>query len=488
MSSFRSTGGIVKGLNARGCPSLKVLNGAIEVLDISGSAIDLGDPGFDCSRIGSQILFAQNLRKKMTPETVLDMIANRCFWTPQRKLLDLTGAWKGELNRDGLQKALGTYMTMFDTGPTKSQPSLRNLVLGIASVQCMQSPVIISDYDIQNFPVGVVRIGQKYALMQFQCDCAANNEYDGSKGTCKPLDTPYMQTRLGQASVAVIVTLVISLFGVIRWRLIRRRFSRLKFSLDVTERLLGEAQSDVVALRKAWEILDNDIHLVTRIDGSSPGAFGEVWRGDWDGIAVAVKVLRLSMMELDESTQDEFDKEAEFLMRARHSNVVYFFGAGVLVNGAPFLVLELVARGSLRGLLREDEVDSTPMDAIERKHPLSRTVQLRLALDVARGMEYIHSLGTLHRDLKSGNVLVTASWRGKVADFGSMGSILVRQERGGYEVGPSSDTTSTRFGDDHSNAPNEAHLTLTRGIGTPLYMSPEVLRGEKYGQAADVWR
>jgi len=61
--------------------------------------------------------------------------------------------------------------------------------------------------------------------------------------------------------------------------------------------------TSVVAMRKAWEISDVDVRLQARIDGSSPGAFGEVWRADWDGIAVAVKVLRLSTMDLDQSTR-----------------------------------------------------------------------------------------------------------------------------------------------------------------------------------------
>jgi serine/threonine protein kinase len=276
------------------------------------------------------------------------------------------------------------------------------------------------------------------------------------------------------------------------WRLFCRRFSRLKFDLGITERLLGEAQGDVMALRKAWEIPSADVRLLTRIDGSSPGAFGEVWRADWDGVTVAVKVLRLPIMELDESTREEFDKEAEFLMRARHSNVVRFFGAGVEVNGAPFLVLELVGRGSLRSLLRGEEAQakSKMAAALEAgKHPLTRALQLRLALDVARGMEYIHSLHALHRDLKSGNVLVTDTWRAKVADFGSMGGILGSQppERHGAGVAAWSETASTRFADSCA-ASHSGSLTLTRGVGMPLYMSPEVLRGDRYGQAADVWR
>jgi len=381
-------------------------------------------------------------------------------------------------------------MTMFEKGSTSLLHSLRALLLGDAStVQCIQSPLIVSDYDLGSLFNGSVT-GQKIPVMKFQCECVANHDYDKYADTCRPHEG-FFSKPAGIATVAM-VTVFATLLGLMGFRHIRRRVYRLKFNLDVTERLLDEAQSDVVAMRKAWEIPDVEIHLLARIDGSSPGAFGEVWRADWDGIAVAVKVLRLSMMELDQSTQDEFDKEAEFLMRARHSNVVRFFGAGVRASGAPFLVLELVARGSLRGLLRGNQVEAAAMSAApEKKHPLSRTVQLQLALDIARGMQYIHGLRTLHRDLKSGNVLVTDTWRGKVADFGSMGSIFgvqQQQQKRGSGITPWSETGSTRFDSDSQAMLSRSDLTLTRGIGTPLYMSPEVLRGDKYGQAADVWR
>lgn len=95
---------------------------------------------------------------------------------------------------------------------------------------------------------------------------------------------------------------------------------------------------------------------------------------------------------------------------------------------------------------------------------------------MARGMAYIHSLGHIHRDLKSGNVLVTEGWRAKVADFGSIRQILARAPR------------STMAADAHQqDEGNTLDMSLTAGVGTPLYMAPEVLCGETYGDAADVW-
>ena len=216
------------------------------------------------------------------------------------------------------------------------------------------------------------------------------------------------------------------------------------------------------ALKKAWEIEAHDVRLLKRIDGDSPGAFGAVWRGDWDGMAVAVKVVHSALLEMDATSAEEFEKEAEFMMRARHGNLVRFFGVGSMQGGEPFLVLELVSRGSLRGFVRGD-----------RKGASLTSLKRRLAADVASGMAYIHALGHIHRDLKSGNVLVTENWRAKVADFGSIRHILAR--------------SSAKSGVDLMEKGAVCDASLTAGVGTPLYMAPEVLRGEVYDAAADVW-
>ena len=491
LATVTISGGAIQGLDARGCTRLKKIEGDIKVLDVSNSGLDITDASFDCARTGSQILFAQNLKAKLSPASALDLIS-KCLWSSvsERKLLDLAGAWHGGLPKNQLQHVLQKhYMKLFDTVPFQNMYAMRTLELGQdGSVQCRQDPKRVKDSDLPRYKNGDT-VGQDVAVMQFQCGCVANHYHDKDDDLCKE-NVPFLAQPGGIATM-VMSTVVALLLALAIQRVVRRRFFRLRDNLDLTERLLGKAQDDVLALRKAWELPAEDVHLLKRIDGSSPGAFGEVWQADWDGIAVAVKVLRLSMMELDHSTQEEFDKEAEFLMRARHSNVVRFFGAGVQASGAPFLVLELVPRGSLRSLLRsgedeeEDEKEEDAHGAAQRTHPLSAEAQLQLALDVARGMEYIHGLGALHRDLKSGNVLVTEAWRGKVADFGSMGNILsglgAEGKRGGSTA--ASVTSSTHFGGSES-----VSMTLTRGVGTPLYMSPEVLRGEKYGQGADVWR
>ena len=92
---------------------------------------------------------------------------------------------------------------------------------------------------------------------------------------------------------------------------------------------------------------------------------------------------------MDASVVAEFEREIGFMQRTRHGNIVRFFGAGRRDDGTPFLVEELMAGGTLKGLLRG-----------KGAQVLAWEVKTGLAADVARGMAYIHSLGHIHRDLK----------------------------------------------------------------------------------------
>jgi serine/threonine protein kinase len=272
--------------------------------------------------------------------------------------------------------------------------------------------------------------------------------------------------RKSRAAVAILSLIIIALVSGPAVVLIRRRLVRLSYDVELHQYLLADAEEDVLALQKGWQIGGDEVNLLARIDSDSPGAFGEVWKADWEGLVVCVKVLK-QQMGMDGSLAD-FDAEISFLQRTRSPYLVRFFGAGQLPDSTtPFLVLELMELGSLDTFLARRAVKD-----------VSRECRVSIVQDVARGMDYIHNtLHKLHRDLKSGNVLCTGSSvapRVKIGDFGSIKSQFGnnaehrRNTMEQPETGPASNK-------------------MTRGIGTPIYMAIEVMRGDEYDDKAEVW-
>ncbi|XP_050378628.1 probable serine/threonine-protein kinase SIS8 [Argentina anserina] len=194
---------------------------------------------------------------------------------------------------------------------------------------------------------------------------------------------------------------------------------------------------DVADCEIPWE----DITLGERI---GLGSYGEVYHGDWHGTEVAVKRF-LDQGLLGESL-DEFRSEVRIMKRLRHPNVVLFMGA---ITRAPNLsiVTEFLPRGSLYRLLHR------PNNQLDERR------RLRMALDAARGMNYLHNCTPVivHRDLKSPNLLVDKNWVVKVCDFGL------------------------------SRMKNSTFLSSRSTAGTAEWMAPEVLRNEPSDEKCDVF-
>ncbi|AGO84667.2 Serine/threonine protein kinase [Pandoravirus salinus] len=191
-----------------------------------------------------------------------------------------------------------------------------------------------------------------------------------------------------------------------------------------------------------WVIDFADIDIAQREPVGS-GSYGVVYRGRWKNIDVAVK--RFAKQRLGEQRLLEFRAEVAFLSELRHPNVVVFVGACV---HAPNLcvVTEYVSRGSLSGVLA---------GAAGQRLPFA--LRMRMLRSAATGVAYLHALDppVVHRDLKSSNLLVDDEYNVKVADFG-----LARIR--------------------------EDNATMTR-CGTPAWTAPEVIRGERYDERADVY-
>lgn len=131
------------------------------------------------------------------------------------------------------------------------------------------------------------------------------------------------------------------------------------------------------------------------------GGSGSVYYAELRGEKTAIK-------KMDKHASKEFLTELKVLTRVHHLNLVRLIG--YCIEGSLFLVYEFLENGSLCQHLRVSE-----------KKPLPWSARMNIALDSARGLEYIHENTVpvyIHRDIKSANILIDRDFRGKVADFG----------------------------------------------------------------------
>ena len=175
--------------------------------------------------------------------------------------------------------------------------------------------------------------------------------------------------------------------------------------------VIGAEKIDVLQLRASlphhFHLQVGDLELQETI-GS--GSFGKVYKGRVKGKVVAVKKYRAHLAFGAKSDVDMFCREVAILARLDSPYVIAFVGA-VLDDPSQFaIVTHYVAGGSLFSLLHE------------QKRLLDLHSKLSLALDVARGMQYLHQLMPLpiiHRDLNSHNILLEeVGPKAVVADFG----------------------------------------------------------------------
>ncbi|KAK4799029.1 hypothetical protein SAY86_024394 [Trapa natans] len=141
------------------------------------------------------------------------------------------------------------------------------------------------------------------------------------------------------------------------------------------------------------------------------GGFGVVYKGEFDdGAKIAVK--RMEAGVISSKALNEFEAEIAVLSQVRHRHLVSLLGYSIEGNER-ILVYEYMPQGALsKHLFHWKNL---------KLEPLSWKRRLNIALDVARGMEYLHSLAHqcfIHRDLKSSNILIGDDYRAKVSDFG----------------------------------------------------------------------
>uniref|UniRef100_H2ZGT1 Protein kinase domain-containing protein n=1 Tax=Ciona savignyi TaxID=51511 RepID=H2ZGT1_CIOSA len=132
------------------------------------------------------------------------------------------------------------------------------------------------------------------------------------------------------------------------------------------------------------------------------GNFGEVYRSQYQGATVAVKVLF--------KQSSNYDKEVLHLRNLRHDNIIGYRGFGVY-KAKRFIVMEFI----------EENLEQFTKNHSDDHNGLSAFLTWHISLQVANGMAYLHSQDIVHRDLKPDNILVDSSSinpRIKLCDFG----------------------------------------------------------------------
>ncbi len=188
------------------------------------------------------------------------------------------------------------------------------------------------------------------------------------------------------------------------------------------------------------------------------GGMGVVWRAVDTSLdrEVAIKVLPEAVAG-DAERLARFEREARLLAALNHPHVAAVYGLHE-ARGVRFLAMELVAGEDLAKRLE--------------KGPLPRTEALRIAREVAEGLEAAHERGIVHRDLKPGNVRLDADGRAKILDFG-----LAK----GLDAAPASG--------DIARSPTLTSAGTVAGLilGTAAYMAPEQAAGQAVDRRCDIW-
>jgi serine/threonine-protein kinase len=190
------------------------------------------------------------------------------------------------------------------------------------------------------------------------------------------------------------------------------------------------------------------------------GGMGVVWRATDTTLdrEVAIKVLPEAFAG-DPQRLGRFQREAKLLASLSHARIASLYGLHQ-AEGVRFLSMELVPGEDLAQRLS--------------RGPLEPERALRVALQVAEGLEAAHERGIIHRDLKPANIKLTGGGDVKILDFGL--AKVLQEPASGDDVDPSRSPTMTV-------AATHAGIVL----GTAAYMSPEQARGREVDRRTDVW-
>ncbi|KZV39347.1 hypothetical protein F511_17539 [Dorcoceras hygrometricum] len=187
-----------------------------------------------------------------------------------------------------------------------------------------------------------------------------------------------------------------------------------------------------------WEMDPNLLKFEYKV---ASGSYGDLYKGIYCSQEVAIKILKAE--RLNAELQKEFAQEVYIMRKVRHKNVVQFLGACTRPPNL-CIVTEYMSGGSVYDYLHK------------QKGTFKFPSLLKVAIEVSRGMNYLHQNNIIHRDLKAANLLMDENEVVKVGDFGVA---RVKAETG----------------------------VMTAETGTYRWMAPEVIEHKPYDHKVDVF-